>query len=195
MLAVAAVAAGVTFYLVSSHNQHSPGGQSTPPPSSQGQSSPSGTAATQAAAVNSLLMTSGQTRGELGPAVNDIQNSCASISSSQLASDVATIQTVAMQRKSEYDQATNLQTDALANGAQLKSDLLSALQYSMNADNDYLKWARQEQSGCFPATSSGDFNAAGTADDQAVAAKTSFANVWNQIAPQYGYATVTQGDI
>ena len=78
---------------------------------------------------------------------------------------------------------------------QLKNGLLNALQASLNADTDYLQWARQEQAGCFPASNSTAFNAAGSWDTQAVTAKTSFANQWNPVAQQYSLPTVTEENI
>ncbi len=174
-----------------------PGGQvsSSPPPHSASSPPPAPTARSQASAISTLLMTSGTTRGKLEPAVADIENNCSAVSASQLASDVATIRTVQMQRKSEYSQAFDLQVGALANGSQLKNGLLNALQASLNADTDYLQWARQEQSGCFPASNSTAFNSAGSWDTQAVNAKTSFAGQWNPVAQQYSLPTVTEENI
>jgi hypothetical protein len=153
------------------------------------------TARSQATAISTLLMTSGTTRGKLEPAVADIENNCSALPSSQLAADVATIRSVEMQRKSEYTQAFDLQVGALANGSQLKNGLLNALQASLNADTDYLQWARQEQTGCFAASDSNAFNDAGTWDTQAVNAKTSFAGQWNPVAQQYSLPTVTEENI
>jgi Protein kinase domain len=204
IVVVVAGAAAVALGVVGTGKHHGSGQSSSPPVSpsrssspspSQSSSSPATSAAAQASAVSNLLSSSEATRGELQPAVSDIQDNCSALSSAQLASDVSTIKAVAMQRTSEYNQALGLQTGALPNGAELKTDLLNALQASLNADNDYLTWAQQEQSGCFPATSSTAFNDAGNADVQAVDAKTSFANLWNTIAPQYGQPTVSQGDI
>jgi hypothetical protein len=89
-----------------------------------------------------------------------------------------------------------LQVSALANGSQLKNDLLNALQESLSADNDYLKWAREEQqSGCFPAGDSAAFNQAGVHDDNAVTAKTVFASEWNPVAQRYRLRQVPQATI
>jgi hypothetical protein len=143
-----------------------------------------------------LLAMSQSARGKLQPAVSDIQGNCSSLSSGQLAADVATIRTVAEQRQKEYSQASGLQVGALANGSQLKTDLLTALRASLKADNDYLSWASQEQrQGCFPASSSSAFNNAGGWDAQAVTAKSNFANEWNPIAQLYALPTVTQASI
>ncbi len=190
---VLAVAAGATAAVVlgQKHGTPSPGHSSSPPASS----SPASTAASQATAISSLLEMSRASRGKLQPAVSEIENNCSSLTSSQLAADVATIRGVAMNRQSEYSQAFNLHVATLANGSSLKNGLLDALQASLNADNDYLKWARQEQAGCSPASSSTAFNQAGTWDGRAVAAKTSFADQWNPVAQRYSLPAVNQADI
>jgi len=192
ILALAA-AAGVTAFVLHARGQGgTPNSGHSSPPHSRPASSQ---AADQAKSISTLLMTSGATRGKLQPAVSDLEDNCSSLSDSQKAADVATIQQVAMNRKSEYNQATNLVVNALATGAALKSGLLSALEASLHADNDYLQWARQEQQGCFAATNSSAFNDAGNWDTQAASAKTSFANQWNPVAQKYSLPTVTEQDI
>jgi hypothetical protein len=196
-VALAVAAAAVTYALVgkntgsnaSGHSSSSrsapPKGSSTPPSSS----SPP-TAAGQAHAISSLLSASEATRVMLGPAVEAIENNCYSLTSTQIATDVMTIRTVATQRRSEYSRAQALQVSALTDGAQLKADLENALMYSLSSDNDFLRWAQQEQAGCTPTSSSAAFQAAGTTDSESTAAKTSFANLWNTIGPGYGYPAV-----
>jgi tRNA A-37 threonylcarbamoyl transferase component Bud32 len=191
VLAVAAAGATAAVVLGKKHGTPSPGHSSSPPASSL----PASTAAAQATAISSLLEMSRASRGKLQPAVSEIENTCSSLTSSQLAADVATIRGVAMNRQSEYSQASNLHVAALANGVSLKNGLLDALRASLNADNDYLKWARQEQAGCSPASSSTAFNQAGTWDGRAVAAKTSFADQWNPVAQRYSLPAVNQADI
>jgi serine/threonine protein kinase len=193
---VLAVAAGATAAVLIARNGGTGGngGASSPPASSPAAASSS--AGEEARAISTLLAMSQSTRGKLQPAVSDIQANCSSLSSGQLAADVATIRTVADQRQKEYSQASGLQVGALANGSQLKTDLLNALRASLKADNDYLSWARQEQQqGCFPASSSSAFNNAGGWDTQAVTAKSIFANEWNPIAQRYSLPTVTQANI
>jgi serine/threonine-protein kinase len=190
---VLAVAAGATAaVLIARHKgTQSAGGASSPPASSPASSS----TATQAKKISNLLGTSSVTRGMLQSAVSDIESNCRSLSSGQLATDAATIGTVASQRQKEYSQASGLQFAAVANGRQLKNDLLFALQASLRADSYYLRWARQEQQGCFPAQNSRAFNAAGGWDKKAVVAKANFANEWNPVAQQYSLPVVTQADI
>ena len=167
-----------------SHSPSSPGSPASP------------TARREAGTVSGLLSSSGATRGMLGPAVDAIEYNCASLTPGKLATEVATINTVADQRQSEYARAFNLRVSAISNGSQLKKDLLTALQASLNADNDYLRWARQEQNnGCFPAGNSSAFNRAGGYDSQAVTAKSTFANEWNPVARQYGLPQVSAASI
>ncbi len=192
---VLAVAAGATAaVLIAMHNgSQRLGGTSSPPASSP--SSPSSSAAAQATRISDLLGTSRVTRGMLQPAVSDIENNCSALSPAQFASDVTTIRTVADQRQKEYSQAFGLRVAALANGRQLQNDLLNALQASLNADNDYLQWARQEQQSCFPAPNSRAFKAASGWDTQAMTAKANFASEWNPVAQRYSLPAVTQADI
>jgi hypothetical protein len=194
---VVAVGAGVGAVIYAGQNKVPPphGHGTSPPASSPAASSPAKSARAQATAISNLLGTSRVTRGMLQPAVSDIQANCSTLTPAQLASDVATIKTVADQRQSEYSQAFGLQVGALANGSQLKNGLLDALQASLNADNDYLRWGRQEQGRCFPATQSAAFNQAGQNDTQAATAKSTFATEWNPVAAQYGLPAVSQGDI
>lgn len=209
-IAVVAVAAAVILRLLSPASGRSPNEASSGPsavvsgtPSAgsasgaaqrSGQSSNSPEAA-QAAAVQAILNRSTSSRGLLSPAWQDIAYSCDSLSASQTQSDVSAIQTAASQRQGEYDDAQALDTSALPNGASLKSALVSLLSYSEQADSDYATWAQQEQGGCFPNSASSAYNAAGTADSGATEAKTQFADLWNQIAPRYGYATVDQSHL
>jgi len=97
------------------------------------------------------------------------------------------IKHVVDQRSSQYEQASALPTANLASGAIMKSDLITALRDSLNADRDYLTWAQQQQSaGCTPGAQSSAYTTAYNADQQANAAKAEFALVWDPIAARYG---------
>jgi serine/threonine protein kinase len=138
-------------------------------------------ASRQAAAVSKLLDSSAATRQALQGAVSQI-GSCTNLSSA-----VSMIQNVVEQRTSQYNQASALPTTTLASGAIVKSDLVTALRDSLDADRDYLTWAQQQlNTGCTPTVQSSAYNAAHQADQQADAAKQVFAQVWNPIAAQYG---------
>jgi serine/threonine protein kinase len=138
-------------------------------------------ASRQAAAVSNLLGSSEAARLALEGAVSQVR-ACTNLSGA-----VSQIQTVADQRTAEYDQASALSTADLASGAIVKSDLITALRDSLNADRDYLTWARQQLStGCTPGAQSSAYLTAYDADQQANAAKAQFALIWDPIATRYG---------
>jgi hypothetical protein len=155
-------------------------------------SSPSGpaTAARQAAALNTLLTSSAAARTSLHQAVTQV-GTCA-----DLPGAVSKLQDVVDERSSEYGRASALATSALPGGATVKSALVAALASSLKADQDFLAWARQQQSGgCTPASQSSAYNAAFSASQQADAAKQAFVQVWNPVAARYGIAQEAPRDI
>ena len=100
------------------------------------------------------------------------------------------------QRSTEYKKASALSTAALANGATVKSSLMTALRNSLDADRDYLTWAQQQlNSGCTPTAQSSAYIAANSADQQADAAKEAFVQVWNPIAARHGAQPKSPGSI
>lgn len=187
-LVVAAAAAAITVTLL--NRGHGP--SSTPPRHS-------GSAAaghTQAAKMSSLLSAMAQTHQTLQTAVLDIGDNCSSLSPGQMSTDVAAIQTAAGQRQSEYARAQGLSVSALPSGGAAKADLTQALDYSLQADNNYLTWAQEEQKGCFLSSQSTAYNTANRYSAKANTAKSSFATIWNdQIAPKYKQPTVVPGDL
>jgi hypothetical protein len=131
--------------------------------------------------VSNLLGSSAATRQALESAVTQVQ-ACTNLSGA-----VSQIQNVVNQRSTQYERASALQATALASGATLKSDLITALRDSLNADRDYLTWARQQlTNGCTPGAQSGAYDTAYAADQQANAAKAQFALVWDPVAARYG---------
>jgi hypothetical protein len=190
-LVVAAAAAAITVTLLNrSANGLGPnGGASTPP-------STSGPAKAQAAAMSSLLSAMTQTHQTLQTAVLDIGDHCSSLSPDQMSTDVAAIQTAAGQRQTEYTRAQGLSVSALPSGGAAKAELTQALDYSLQADNNYLTWAQEEQKGCFVSSQSTAYDTANHFSAKANTAKSSFATIWNdQIAPPYDQPTVLPGDL
>ena len=162
------------------------------PASVSATSSPSGPAlaAQQAAALSTLLTSSAAARTALHQAVTQV-GACANLPGA-----VSTLQDVVNQRSGEYGRASALATSALPGGARVKSALVAALASSLKADQDFLAWARQQQSGgCTPASQSGAYNAAFSASQQADAAKQAFVQVWNPVAARYGIAQESPLDI
>jgi serine/threonine protein kinase len=155
-------------------------------------SSPSGPvlAAQQAAALGTLLKSSAKTRTALHQAVTQV-GACANLPGA-----VSQLQEVVNQRSGEYGRASALATSALPGGAKVKSTLVAALASSLKADQDFLAWARQRQSGgCTPASQSSAYSAAFSASQQADAAKRAFVQVWNPVAARYGIARQSPRDI
>ncbi len=196
VVAVIAIAVGAVVYL--KYNGSPKAGpsnnSSSTPGSNQSSSTGSGvpTARSEATAVNTLLVNSANSRLQWNS--NTLTNNvgqCININS-----DVTQIGDIAQQRMTELNQASALQTGAVPNGVALKSQLMTALQISLNIDNDYLAWARQQQSsGCTVGTNSAYYQTATSEDPQATADKMTFLNTWNPIANQYGLQQFTAGQI
>jgi hypothetical protein len=137
------------------------------------------------------LLSSGATSSELlSEATTDAKN----CSSPLLSNDVSEIRQVRDQRQAALTQAEGLNTADLTNGAQLKANLISALQASLTADIDYLNWSRQQEnpSTCIDNSAPPQ---AGPDNDTAFAAKTTFLDGWNPIAAQYGLPNRGTGDM
>ncbi len=217
-LAIAIVAAGVGVAIVYSRDHKgtpaslplitssSSAPPATPPASSSPSvpsvplvsSSPSAQATTattaqgQAGAVSTLLSSSAQSRLAWNSAalITDV-GQCVN-----LANDIQQIRQIAAERMSEYNQAQNLQTDAIQNGTELKTELTRVLLISLNIDREFLKWARQQQSsGCTAGTSSPYYQEANTSDTTANNDKATFVSTWNPVARQYGLQQFTADQI
>jgi hypothetical protein len=199
-VAVAVAAAVIVVTVLNSGTSNGPASNtsssSPPPPASSSPAVPTSTGHTQAAAVSSLLAMMSQTHRTLQTAVLDIEDNCTNLSSSQISGDVAAIQSSASQRQSEYNHAQSITVSALPSGSTLKSQLTRALFYSLQADNNYLTWAQEEQNGCFVSSQSSAYNAANQFSTRANTAKDNFAGIWNtQIAPTYNQPAVSPGDL
>src|SRR5262249_41164721 len=97
-----------------------------------------------------------------------------------IASDVRQIQQIANQRSSELSQVGTLRTNRIPNGATLKSQLMRALKISLMIDNNYLRWAQEQQnSGCTVGTDSTYYQQATALNGQATSDKEIFAAAWN----------------
>jgi tRNA A-37 threonylcarbamoyl transferase component Bud32 len=185
ILAVAAATVVVVLAIVGIALLQGPGHPAPVPSASSAPPVASATPSRQAAAVHTLLGSSAAARKDLISAVAQVR-SCA-----RLPAAVSQIQQVVNQRSTEYSRASALSTAALANGATVKSDLLAALRNSLQADRDYLTWARQQLAGCRPGAPSRAYNAAIGADQQADVAKGTFVRVWNPVAAKYGLPAET----
>ncbi len=174
---------GVTYlWPLSSQSRHP-----TPPKSA---SSPS--AIVEATAINTLLMSSVQTRSQFDSdtLTNDVA-SCLNVDSA-----VTQIGDIAAGRASELTQAMDLKVDSIPDGALLKSKLIAALGVSLKIDKDYLAWAKQQAStGCAEGINSVLYQLAVQLDEQATNVKTEFLNLWNPEAAQFGLVQFSRGQI
>ena len=170
----------------------SPAASSPSPASPSAGSSPSGpaVASQQAAALSTLLTSSGAARTALHNAVNQV-GSCTNLSGA-----VSQLQSVVNQRAGQYGRAAALPAAALPDGPRVKSKLMAALGSSLTADRDYLSWARQQLAGgCTPTSQSSAYHSAVSASQRADAAKQSFVEVWNPVAARYGIAQESPREI
>jgi serine/threonine-protein kinase len=191
-VAVIAAAVVITLHLKSTGGTTSSSGA---PPSTTGVTSPANQTTTpavqsnalsQATAINGLLMHSTTSLTRLRSALN-YANECTNLSYA-----VNQLQQARNGRERELSQADGLSTDALQNGTALKSDLIQALQYSLNADNDYLNWANAQEANCQPGT---EQNVGITDNNGATTYKDMFVGLWNPIAGRYDFQQVSPGDI
>lgn len=147
---------------------------------------PDPAASAQASTVSTLLASGNGSANALTSAVADVQN-CGDIPS-----DISEIQSVENQRQSEYSQAQSTAMNDLPDGTDLQTDLVQALNYSLQADSAYLDYANQmESSSC----QSGSQAAAQAADSQAVGYKDQFLSLWNPIAGDYSLPQLTVSNI
>jgi Protein kinase domain len=111
------------------------------------------------------------------------------------ASAETTIQQAITTRQNILHGLQTLDTSGLPNGTQLVSTLATAMQNSLDADNDYHAWMADLVSsgnscGTNPNQDTNYVNG-GKASDAATTSKNAFLAVWNPMAPQYGQQTYT----
>ena len=186
-IAAAAIATAIGLHATAAPSAASPQSSTSGPSTAGGGSS----ARQQATQINDLLDSSAASRQSLTSAVQDVYT-C-----SDLSSAISAISAVAHQRSDEYRRASGLPTTALPNGAALKSDLLSALGYSVDADKEFLTWAQEQlNNGCRDTASDTPAYSAGVAASaHAVTAKNDFLGLWNPVASSQGLPTRSQQGI
>jgi hypothetical protein len=195
LLAVIVVIAAAAGILLAKPFSHSPAGSaaapsagaSSPPPSA----SASGTGTASAAPVTerqaattmaTMLAQSVSERSAIISAAADVA-SCGS----HLASDQKVFTGAVSSRKALLTRLAVLPGRAALPSA-LVSDLASAWQASVSADQGYARWAADESAkGCVrDDTSDPGYQAAQGPDGQATRAKTAFTAGWNPVAARYG---------
>src|SRR5579863_7234769 len=128
-----------------------------------------------------LLSQSVSDRSSIVAAVNDV-NTCGP----NVSQDSQTFQNAASSRQNLLSQLGSL-PGAAALPASMLTALNSAWQNSVQADQDFAKWAQDESAGCTSGSESTDANAlaANGPDGQATTDKKTFVGMWNPIATEY----------
>jgi hypothetical protein len=177
VVVVAAGAAGVILKVVHRVPGHAPSAPST--------SAVDGRA--QASAIDALLNASSASRNQLAPALNQIET-CGDWDYAD-----KTLQQIVAQRTDQVRQGQALAVDGLTNGAQLKSALVQALNYSLQADQSFAAWlATVRTTPCNGhAAHEANYNAAQSASSSATTSKQTFVALWNPVAAQYGLPSRT----
>jgi hypothetical protein len=141
----------------------------------------------QAAAINDLLNASAASRTQLGPGLNQVET-CGDLNAAS-----TTLTQIVGQRDAQVRQGQALAVDGIANGAQLRTLLVQALTYSLQADQSFVKWlGNTKAAGCSGhATHDADYAAAQAASAGATTSKQSFVALWNPVATKYGLPTRT----
>jgi len=145
------------------------------------------------ATLGSYLTRSASVRPTVQAALDSVR-SC----SESPASGEATLQQAITIRQDILNGLRTLSVSGLPHGAQLVSTLTSAMQSSIEADQDYQGWmadAASSGGGCRSAPSQDAHYAAGTsASAAATTAKNAFVAIWDPMAPRYGQPTYSSTD-
>jgi serine/threonine protein kinase len=146
--------------------------------------------ATAMTTLSSYLAQSAAVRPTVQNAINGVQ-AC----SESPASAEATIQQAINTRQNILHGLQTLDVSGLPNGTQLVSTLTTAMQNSLDADNDYHAWMADLVSsgnscGSNPNQDTNYVNG-GNASAAATTSKNAFLAIWNPMAPQYGQQTYT----
>jgi hypothetical protein len=142
-----------------------------------------------AQALAGLLTQSTSDRQSVQDAVADVSQ-CGNLSQDQ-----QVFQSAANSRQQLLTQLAALPGASALPGSMTQA-LAGAWQASMQADQDFAAWAKDESSnGCSDSGSDSNYQAATGPDDQATADKKSFLSAWNPIAGQYGLPTYQEDQV
>jgi Protein kinase domain len=200
--AAAVLAIGAAAFLVGKAGHGSPDlMNTTPPTASPATAHPSSAPPTQTqaqtqtpgaatvAAIGSDLARSAGVRPTVQTAIDGVQACTESPQTGE-----ATIQQAISTRQDILQSLQTLSVSGLPNGAQLVSTLTTAMQASINDDQDFQHWmADLASSGGACGSTQDPYYQAGSGTDNSAAtnAKSAFLAIWNPMAPNYGQQTYT----
>jgi len=146
-------------------------------------------AADQASSVNRILSESSHSRSVLQIGVSAVGRCDPKAGS-------AALHAVVSERTRELRQAKTLDVSAILGGAAMKSNLISAIQYSLRADRDFLNWSRRDNaSGCGGKAGKRYYSAGVRQSVEANHAKRRFLGTWNALAGKLRLPRRTQAQI
>ncbi|WP_203835625.1 hypothetical protein [Winogradskya humida] len=136
----------------------------------------------QARAIDRLLGRSRVSRDKLNSAIDRVGR-CTGLGGA-----VDDLQAVGRERRAQIAEVRGADLSALPDGELLRSRLVTALQFSLDADAAYVEWAEPTLAGtCANTAARKSAYARGrSASDQAGAAKQDFLAAWNPIATSLG---------
>jgi hypothetical protein len=205
LVALVVVAGGGTaaYALMGHSRSHTDG----PPAGNQGQTAASGLVGSSSAAAASA-----SEQDQLSQLLAVIRQSVtarslvttavAQVGTCSMAPDdgVTQLQQAITDRQNAMASMNTLPISAIPNGQSMVSSLGSVLQFSIDADNDFIGWMQDPTStqNCptSPASDSdADYSAGLNASAQAVQAKNQFLGIWNPLAAQFQLPSYTQQDL
>nr|WP_296075172.1 hypothetical protein [uncultured Actinoplanes sp.] len=136
----------------------------------------------QAAVIDALLDRSVASRNRLNQAIDRV-NRCTDLDGA-----LTDMQTVGEERRAQLSEVASADLSALPEGEELRRELSTALQHSLQADEAYVRWTQPTLSeGCGSTAARSAARRDGrSASDQAGAAKVVFLARWNPIAAEMG---------
>jgi len=138
--------------------------------SPSGSSSRSGSASVSPSSASASSADAAATVRTIQDVLNKAAGDRSSLAGQISSCNVAGLQTITDNRAAEIKALAEVDASKIPNGAQLTSDLSTALSYSQSADQQYLSWAQAGCRGTYP-----DF----PSNAQATQMKQDFAQVWN----------------
>jgi hypothetical protein len=182
VLVVLAGAAVAIVKLAGRHNLPIATGTARPSTVSTAPSQPGGDGKAEANAIDQLLNASSASRQKLAPALTAVDG-CGDVNGA-----LGILQQVTAERNNQVKQGQALAVDQLTNGTQLRTALVQALTYSLQADQKYTAWAQAVAgAGCTGhAPHDDNYAAAQAASGSATTSKQQFVALWNPVASTYG---------
>jgi hypothetical protein len=163
-------------------------GPSSPSSSSSSPANPEEVARTQASAVDSLLVTAMASRSKLSDALREADG-CGDVYDAR-----TKLTQVVNDRTLQVNLASQLDVSALNQGALLRQYLVTAWQWSLQADQSYLAWVNWMIRNGRCQHNSDQANAAAYSDNSHPP-KDQFLALWNPIASHFGLPQRTRENV